>query len=80
MQATFFVQVKTLHSKYWDPEKVTGIRAVKLTQKRPDKPEGIVIKIAIDVPDDYFDAPAVIINMPTQQLQAAIAETQAWTS
>lgn len=75
--ATFYVQVEPTFYKYGgnDPT-VSSIRAVAITQKRPERPRGGVVltKLTIRIPDGAFLPlrPEVIVVIPENMVEAIL--------
>ena len=73
--AQFYLQAKASKNHYGD---VTGAKAVKITQSRPQQPEPdcIVVKLVVHLPATAFeDVPVAEISVPIENIHAIQAES-----
>lgn len=74
-KAELFVQLVPVYF-HWDKNKdrIVGVRAVKMTQKKPANPEGgsQVVKLVLDVDQDLFEpkTPNIAISLSKQHINA----------
>lgn len=82
--ATFYVQIEPEWSHWVDSSgdrQVRGIKAVGITQKRPDRPRSgvIVAKLTVRVPDAAFLPlrPEAIVVVPADMVATSPIEVEA---
>lgn len=76
--ATFFATVKPTFGTRWDQAvgtvpSVRHIRVTGITQKRPAKPDGVVVKLTLQFNEQAFLPlqPAAVIDIPDSMVEIA---------
>lgn len=85
VQATFFAQVVPTFGTRYDSalgtvDCVRNVRVTAITQKRPDKPKGVVVKLTLRFNEEAFLPlkPSAVIDIPDSLVQIAqIVEVEA---
>lgn len=70
-ETTFYIHLEPQWGRYpYNRDTLTGIKASRITQSRPDKPRGPVVKLVLRLPDAAFKplAPEVTIDIPEEAI------------
>lgn len=75
-RATFYLQRQAVRDPFSD--RVTGVRAARITQARPDSTvvDSVTTKVIVDVPAEAFEPVAIAeVTIPLQDLSTVSART-----
>jgi hypothetical protein len=73
---SFYVQLQPERDDYYRRDRITGVKAARITQKKPSSlvDDAVVIKVGVTIPTDAFEnVPVVNIEYAAEDLQGAVA-------
>lgn len=80
VDTTFYLQVDPVWSHY-NPEKVVGAKANRITLNKPGRPRGgaVVVKLTVRLPEEAFLPlqPEAVIIIPADMIQSSSIEVTA---
>lgn len=80
VKCEFYVQLKPIFDNIYKPDEPSSLRAVAMTQKKPQNPESgcFVIKVCVEADKEMFAIPEVNVHLHGADAKIAVAELTSW--